>query len=267
MGRLENSITKLAPRITTTLQLSRSFSAGPLCEYATNDENGENEKVGFIRRPAIGKTRAELEEERRVNWFYLHRSPLWKGRSGSKEALLVVRELKRAKGNLWNLHLLLRTKVARLLKLDLLASLNELQRLEEVDLALMIFVVVRQELWYKPEVYLFRGMLNCLGRNRRAAQARIVLHDSKREGIKPSASLCSELMVAFLKHGMVCEAIEVFEEVKAVDACDTLIFRILLKELHQLGRLDLWSKYKNEYIEIFGEEEEYDELSNYEVFS
>lgn len=124
-------------------------------------------------------------------------------------------------------------------------------------------MVVRQELWYNPEVYLFRGMLNCLGTNRRAAQARIVLNDAKREGIKPSASLCSELMVAFLKHGMVCEAIEIFEEVKAVDACDKLIFRILMKELDQLGRLDLWSKYRKEYIEIFGEEE-YDELSHHE---
>eukprot|EP00250_Pteridium_aquilinum_P000807 c10977_g1_i1 orf=20-817(-) len=261
--RLGNNISKLA----IITRLCRPFSAVPLTESANQQEDDDDEKVGFIRRPATGKTRAEMEEERRINWFYLPRSPLWKGRSGSKEALLVVRELKRAKGDPWKLHDLLCTKVARLLKLDLIATLNELQRLEEVDLALMIFVVVRWELWYKPEVYLYRDMLNCLGRNKRAAQSRIVLDDSKRQGIKPSASLCSELMVAFLRHGMVCEATEVFEEVKAGDACDKLIFRILMKELHQLGRLDLWSKYRKEYIETFGEEEEHDELNYHEFHS
>lgn len=233
--------------------------------FSVYTQEGE-EQVGVIRRPA-GSTKHGVEsEEEKAKWHYLPRSPLWKGRSGSKEALLVVRELRRAKGDPWRLHQLLRTKVARLLKLDLIAALNELQRLQEVDLALMIFVVVRRELWYKPEVYLYRDMLNCLGRNKRAAQSRIVLNDSKREGIKPSASLCSELMVAFLKHGMVCEAIEVFEEVKAVGACDKLIYRILMKELHQLGRSDLWSKIRKEYKETFGEGE-YDELCYYEYYS
>ena len=120
---------------------------------------------------------------------------------------------------------------------------------------LQIFVVVRRELWYKPEVYLYRDMLNCLGRNKRTAQARIVLDDAKREGINPSTSLCSELMVTYLKHRMPCEAVEIFEEVKSAGACDKLIYNILIKELHQLGKLDLWLKYKKEYRKTFWGEE------------
>ncbi|KAH7447722.1 hypothetical protein KP509_01G118500 [Ceratopteris richardii] len=227
-------------------RLFGTFSSHSLA--GQREEDDDDEKIGFLRIPATAKTRAEIMEEKRVNWCYLHRSPLWKGRSGSKEALLVVRELRRAKRDPWKLHLLLRTKVARLLKLDLLAALNELYRLEEVDLALM-------ELWYKPEAYLFRDMLNCLGRNKRAAQCRIVLDDCKREGIKVTPSLCTEVMVAFLKNGMVCEAIEVFEEVKASGTHDKLIFRILMKHL-LLNRSDLWSKYRKEYVEIYGEEYE-----------
>lgn len=236
----------------------KPFSA--LCELANRQEkDDDDEKVGFVRIPATAKTRAEMEEERHLNWFYLFRSPLWKGRAGSKEALLVVRELRRAKKDPLKLQVLLHSKVDRLLKIDLIAALNELQRLEEVDLALMIFVVVRQEHWYKPEAYLFRDMLNCLARNKRAAQCRILLDDCKREGIKPSPSLCTELMIAFLKNEMICEAIEIFEEVKAVDACDKLIFRILMKELLGLERMELWSKYRKEYIEVYGEE--YDEAT------
>ena len=79
------------------------------------------------------------------HWQALPRSPLWKGRGGSKEALLVVRELirhDRGGETAWKLHLLVRSKVSRLLKLDLLASLNELQRLDKVDLALMVKLVI-----------------------------------------------------------------------------------------------------------------------------
>ena len=104
-------------------------------------------------------------------------------------------------------------------------------------------------------MYLYRDMLNCLGRNKRTAQARIVLDDAKREGINPSASLCSELMVTYLKQQMPCEAVEIFEEVKSAGACDKLIYNVLVKELHQLGKLDLWLKYKKEYRKTFWGEE------------
>ncbi|MCO5553650.1 hypothetical protein L7F22_007175 [Adiantum nelumboides] len=135
---ISRSRNKLAQLASITLHC-KPFSAVSLRELASQREgDDDDEKVGFVRIPATAKTRAEMEEERRVNWFYLRRSPLWKGRAGSKEALLVVRELKRAKKDPWKLHVLLRTKVDRLLKLDLIATLNELQRLEEVDLALML---------------------------------------------------------------------------------------------------------------------------------
>ncbi|MCO5583685.1 hypothetical protein L7F22_037598 [Adiantum nelumboides] len=134
ISRSRNKLAKLA---SITLHC-KPFSAVSLRELASQREgDDDDEKVGFVRIPATAKTRAEMEEERRLNWFYLRRSPLWKGRAGSKEALLVVRELKRAKKDPWKLHVLLRTKVDRLLKLDLIATLNELQRLEEVDIALM----------------------------------------------------------------------------------------------------------------------------------
>lgn len=212
-----------------------------------NDQGAAHEKN---RNDAV-----EAEEDQ-SKWHALPRGPLWKGRRGSKEALLVVRELRREKAHHMKVEELLETKVARLLKIDLLAVLNELQRLNEVDLAIKIFCVVRQEFWYKPEVYLYRDMLNCLGRNKRAAQCRIVFSDLKKEGIKPNGSLCVELMAAFLQHGMFCEAIEVFDEVKEAGCCDRLVYRILLKGLHRLGLTDLWLKFKKEYVETFGEEQD-----------
>ena len=42
---------------------------------------------------------------------------------------------------------------------------------------------------------------------------------------------------------------------KSAGACDKLIYNILIKELHQLGKLDLWLKYKKEYRKTFWGEE------------
>ena len=97
-------------------------------------------EIGF-RRSSRGVAVPLCDEISGRQWQALPRSSLWKGRSGSKEALLVVRDLirhERGAETAWKLHLLVRSKVSRLLKLDLLATLNELQRLDKVDLALMV---------------------------------------------------------------------------------------------------------------------------------
>lgn len=55
-----------------------------------------------------------------------------------KEALFVIQGLKRFKGDEERLEKFVKSHVLRLLKMDKIAVLNELQRQEEVDLALKV---------------------------------------------------------------------------------------------------------------------------------
>ena len=67
------------------------------------------------------------------------RGPLWRGKKLlGKEALFAVLGLKRFKDNEEKLEKFIKTHVLRLLKLDMIAVLNELERQEEVSLALKV---------------------------------------------------------------------------------------------------------------------------------
>lgn len=67
------------------------------------------------------------------------RGPLWRGKKLiGKEALFVIQGLKRFKDDQEKLQKFVKTHVLRLLKLDMIAVLGELERQEEVSLALMV---------------------------------------------------------------------------------------------------------------------------------
>mgnify|MGYP006889217984 CR=1 FL=1 len=71
------------------------------------------------------------------------RGPIWKGRVLSNEAMRVVQELKRAKScddDGLRVSNILKSKAARLLKLDMMAVLGELRRQNQCDLMLKVRV-------------------------------------------------------------------------------------------------------------------------------
>jgi hypothetical protein len=68
------------------------------------------------------------------------RGPLWRGKKLiGKEALYVISGLKRFKDDEEKLPKFIKTHVLRLLKMDLIAVLTELERQQEVSLALIVF--------------------------------------------------------------------------------------------------------------------------------
>eukprot|EP00249_Psilotum_nudum_P017428 c26320_g1_i2 orf=279-794(+) len=78
-------------------------------------------------------------ELRQLRWSSRPRGPLWVGRRlESKEAVLTVKQLRINKLDVRKVDELMKTKVARLLKLELLQVLSELQRQDEVDLAFKV---------------------------------------------------------------------------------------------------------------------------------
>ncbi|KAJ7294802.1 hypothetical protein O6H91_20G059600 [Diphasiastrum complanatum] len=69
------------------------------------------------------------------------RGSLWRSRKGlSREAQQVVRDLRRYKADPGRVALIFRTSVARLLKIDILAAMKELQRENEAKLALQVHI-------------------------------------------------------------------------------------------------------------------------------
>lgn len=67
------------------------------------------------------------------------RGPLWRGKKMiGKEALYVIMGLKRFKDDEEKLQKFIKTHVFRLLKLDMIAVLNELERQQEVSLAVKV---------------------------------------------------------------------------------------------------------------------------------
>ena len=71
------------------------------------------------------------------------RGPLWRGKKLiGKEALFVISGLKRFKDDEDKLPKFIKTHVLRLLKMDLIAVLTELERQQEVSLALTVFFLL-----------------------------------------------------------------------------------------------------------------------------
>lgn len=70
------------------------------------------------------------------------RKPLWRSRVLSNEAIQAVQSLKLAKSNPSKLEEVFSGRVARLLKADLLDALAELERQNELDLALQVLLLV-----------------------------------------------------------------------------------------------------------------------------
>jgi hypothetical protein len=70
------------------------------------------------------------------------RGPLWRGKKLiGKEALFVILGLKRFKGDEETLEKFIKTHVRRLLKMDMIAVLGELERQEEVSLAVKVLIL------------------------------------------------------------------------------------------------------------------------------
>jgi hypothetical protein len=68
------------------------------------------------------------------------RGPLWRGRVLNNDTMQAVQAMKRAKGDPDKIDRIIETRVSRLVKVDILAVLKELQRQNECHLALRVFL-------------------------------------------------------------------------------------------------------------------------------
>lgn len=180
------------------------------------------------------------------------RAPIWRGRVLSNEALRVVQELKRVRANGGDdrVSAVLKAKVARLLKADMVAVLGELQRQDECELALKVFDIVRKEFWYKPDEGLFSELVITLARNNLIEKVERLYSLAKEEGLQSIVRFYSEVIGAQVSSGNTQKAMEVYDELKKAGffPCDPA-YGILRKGLESNGELQLAAAVEQEYKE------------------
>ncbi|KZV18497.1 pentatricopeptide repeat-containing protein-like [Dorcoceras hygrometricum] len=161
------------------------------------------------------------------------RKPLWRKHVLSTEAIQAVQSLKLAQ-DCSKLEHVFNTKVCRLLKDDLLDTLAELQRQNELDLALQVFNFVRKEVWYAPDLSLFNQMIRILGKNKMIDMAERLFADLRNEGLEPDTRTFTEMIGAYFKVEQVNKAMDAYELMKA-SGCnpDKLTFTILIRNLEK----------------------------------
>ncbi|KAL6573830.1 hypothetical protein OROHE_001372 [Orobanche hederae] len=210
------------------------------------------------------------------------RGPLWRGKKLiGKEALFVIQGLKRFKDDDQKIDKFIKIHVLRLLKMDMVAVLIELERQEEVSLAvklitkcwqqnellwskgnwisngLIVFRVIQKQDWYIPDVYLYKDLIIALARRKRMDDVMELWENMRKEGLFPDSQTYTEVIRGFLQYGSPADAMNVYEDMKkSPDPPEQLPFRILLKGLlpHPLLR----NKIKKDFEEIFPDQHVYD---------
>lgn len=186
------------------------------------------------------------------------RGPLWRGKKLiGKEALYVISGLKRFKDDEEKLPKFIKTHVLRLLKMDLIAVLTELERQQEVSLALKVFQVMQKQDWYKPDIFLYKDLIIALARAKRMDDVLQLWESMRKENLFPDSQTYTEVIRGFLSSGSPADAMNVYEDMKnSPDPPEELPFRILLKGLlpHPLLR----NKVKQDFEEIFPDSSIYD---------
>lgn len=186
------------------------------------------------------------------------RGPLWRGKKLiGKEALYAIMGLKRFKNDEEKLEKFIKTHVLRLLKMDMIAVLTELERQEEVSLAVKIFKIIQKQEWYKSDVYLYKDLIISLSRSRKMEEATELWEMMRKENLFPDSQTYTEVIRGFLRYGSPGDAMNIYEDMKkSPEPPEELPFRVLLKGLlpHPLLR----NKVKQDFEEIFPDRHIYD---------
>ncbi|KAF3320896.1 pentatricopeptide repeat-containing protein [Carex littledalei] len=186
------------------------------------------------------------------------RGPLWRGKKMiGKEALFVIMGLKRFEGDEEKMQGFVKKHVTRLLKSDKIAVLNELERQQEVDLALKIFKIIQKDDWYKPDVFLYKDLIIALAKSKKMEAVMEVWNSMRNENLFPDGQTYGEVIRGFLRYGSPADAMNIYEDMKkSPDPPEALPFRILLKGLlpHPLLR----NRVKQDFEELFPQKHIYD---------
>ncbi|KAJ8755391.1 hypothetical protein K2173_019189 [Erythroxylum novogranatense] len=173
----------------------------------------------------------------------------WRSKRLSTEAIQAIQSLKLAKSRSCPIRLqqVFDTKFSRLLKADLLDTLQVLQSQNELDLAIKVFELVQKEEWYEPELSLYHNMIEMLGKNKMIEMAEEFFYKLEKEGLKPDTRAFTEMIGAYLQVVMIDKAMQTYARMKESGCSpDKLTFTILIRNLEDAGEEELASSVKEE---------------------
>ncbi|PIA64861.1 hypothetical protein AQUCO_00100375v1 [Aquilegia coerulea] len=182
-----------------------------------------------------------------------NRGPIQKGRILSIEAIQAIQALKRAKSDETKLATLISKTLTRLVKNDLIASLNELLRQNQCDLALKVFSTVRSELWYKTDWSLYANMVSGLARNGMSEDINRLMLDLEEEGlVKNDSNGISRLLKALIAAEMNECVVRIYGIMKkggweCKDEKDEYVVKVLNRGLRRLGEEEVADEVQKEY--------------------
>ncbi|KAI3969630.1 hypothetical protein MKX01_020191 [Papaver californicum] len=175
-----------------------------------------------------------------------NRKPLQRGRV-SIEAIQTSQALKRSKKDENSLKQVFETMFRRLVKLDMMAVLRDLQRQNE------------SEYWYKPQVLVYAEMIIFLADNECFDKAELVFMYMKMEnGLEGGVQGFNALLTTFMDFGNVALCMECYELMRKL-GCepDGLTFKILINGLESKGEYGLSVILRQEAEGFFGEDLEF----------
>ena len=115
---------------------------------------------------------------------------------------------------------------------------------------LQLYDVVRKEIWYRPDMFLFRDMLMMLARNKKVDEANQVWRDLRREEVLFDQHTFGDIIRAFLDNGLPSKAMDIYEEMRqSPDPPISLPFRVILKGLIPFP--ELREEVKDDFLELF----------------
>ncbi|KAI3824176.1 hypothetical protein L1987_05625 [Smallanthus sonchifolius] len=219
---------------------------------------------GFMGFPSleVGKERGRMRVTMRDR--SKNKKPLQKGRNLSIEAIQTIQSLKRAFKSSADVQQqqqqVINSKFSRLLKFDMMAILRELLRQDHCVLALMVFVEIQKEHWYKPEVSLYAEIILALGRNSLYDKVDIIVLELKREKDRLEAKTegFNVLLEALTSYNLVEHAMDCFELMKEV-GCepDRSTFKLLVGQLESKGETRLSESIRQEAYKCYGDSLEF----------
>ncbi|XP_027119870.1 protein THYLAKOID ASSEMBLY 8-like, chloroplastic isoform X2 [Coffea arabica] len=146
---------------------------------------------------------------------------MWRSRVLSPEAIQAVQSLKLAKSP-GKLAEVFANRISRLMKADLLDTLYELQRQNEVELALQ---------------------------SSNIEMAEQLFGELEKEGLRPDTRTYTEMIGAYFRIKMIEKAMESNESMKGSGCVpDKLTFRILIKNLEKTGKKELIATVKKDCL-------------------
>nr|AYM00758.1 pentatricopeptide repeat protein [Salvia miltiorrhiza] len=124
---------------------------------------------------------------------------------------------------------------------SVLEALNDAIKQNRWESAVKIFDLLRRQHWYEARCQTYTKLLVMLGKCKQPNEAALLFEMMLSDGLKPTIDVYTALVSAYALNGLLDEAFNVIDDMKAVPDCkpDAFTYSTLIKSCIKLRRFDL----------------------------